>query len=65
MTDIPKLAALTVAAALLAVTTGPVQASGQQPIYQACLAKAKTAADPKSARDQCVWDHWARMAEYG
>ena len=65
MTDIRKLAALTMAAALLTITAGAVQASGQQPIYQDCLAKAKTAADPKSARDQCVWDHWARMAEYG
>jgi len=65
MTSIRKLTGVALAAANLAVATAPAQASGQQPIYQACLAKAKTAADPKLARDQCVWDHWDRMAEYG
>jgi len=65
MTSIRKLSGVALAAAILAVTTAPAQASGQQPIYQACLAKAKSAADPKLARDQCVWDHWDRMAEAG
>lgn len=65
MTSIQKLTGIAMATALLAVTAAPVQASGQQPIYQACLKEAATAPDPKAARDQCVWDHWERMAEYG
>lgn len=65
MTTIRKLTGAALAAAMLAVATAPAQASGQQPIYQACLAKAKTAENPKLAKDQCVWDHWDRMAEYG
>lgn len=65
MTSIHKLTGVAMAAAMLVVATAPAQASGQQPIFQACLAEAKTAADPKLAKDQCVWDHWDRMAEYG
>ena len=65
MTRFRKLSAVAAAAALLALANLPAQASGQQPIYQACLAKAKTASDPTEARNQCVWDHWDRMAEYG
>ncbi len=69
MTGIKKLTGVAptvaMAVAMLAVISAPAQASGQQPIYQACLAKARTADDPKLAKDQCVWDHWERMAEYG
>ena len=65
MTSIRKLTGVTMAAGMLAVAAAPAQASGQQPIYQACLAKAKAAENPKLAKDQCVWDHWDRMAEYG
>lgn len=65
MTALRNITGVAMAAAMLAVATGPAHASGQQPIYQACLAKAKTAMDPKLAKDQCVWDHWDRMAEYG
>ena len=65
MTSLRKIVGAAMAAGLLATTAVPVHASGQQPIYQACLAEAKTAKDPKEARDQCVWDHWERMAEYG
>jgi len=49
----------------LSVAVAPVEASGQLPIYEACLAKAETASDKKTARDQCVWNHWDLMAEYG
>jgi hypothetical protein len=60
-----KVAGIVMTAAVLASAVAPAQASGQLPIYKACLAKAKTAQDPKAARDQCVWDHWEMMAEYG
>jgi hypothetical protein len=59
-----KIAAAALSAALLATTMAPAQASGQLPIFKACLAEAEKAADPKAAKDQCVWDHWDLMAEY-
>lgn len=65
MTSMRTLAGVAAATALLAATTPAALASGQQPIYQACLSAAKTAKDPEAARNQCVWDHWERMAEYG
>ena len=65
MKNTTKLAAAAMAAAVLATAVAPAQASGQLPIFRACLAQAETAADPKAARDQCVWDHWDLMAEYG
>lgn len=65
MTTLSKIAGGATMAALLLAAGAPAHASGQQPIYQACLAKAKSAANPEQARNQCVWDHWARMAEYG
>ncbi len=60
-----KFAAIVMTTAVLATAVAPVQASGQLPIFKACLAKAEQAPDPKIARDQCVWDHWDLMAEYG
>jgi len=60
-----KIAAAALTAALLATTMAPVQASGQLPIFKACLTEAEKAADPKAAKDQCVWEHWDLMAEYG
>ncbi len=60
-----NIAAAAMTAALLAATTAPAQASGQLPIFKACLAEAEKAPDPKIAKDQCVWDHWDLMAEYG
>lgn len=59
-----NVAAIVMTGAILAVAIAPVQASGQLPIFKACLVKAETAQDPKAARDQCVWDHWDLMAEY-
>ena len=59
-----KIAAAALTAAILATTMAPAQASGQLPIFKACLAEAEKAADPKAAKDQCVWDHWDLMAEY-
>lgn len=64
MTNLGKLAALAFASTALALAAGGAAASGQQPIYQACLAKAKEAKDPVEARNQCVWEHWDRMSEY-
>jgi hypothetical protein len=59
-----KAAGIAMTAAVLAGAMGSAQASGQLPIFKACLAKAETAPDPKSARDQCVWHHWDLMSEY-
>ena len=50
---------------LLGAAAMPVQASGQLPILKACLAEAEKAPDPKAARNQCIWNHWELMAEYG
>lgn len=58
-----KIAAIVMTTAVLAAA--PAQASGQLPIFKACLAKAEKAPDPRAARNQCVWDHWVLMAEYG
>jgi hypothetical protein len=60
-----KFAAIVMATAVLATAVVPARASGQLPIFKACLAQAEKASDPKAARDQCVWDHWDLMAEYG
>jgi hypothetical protein len=60
-----KFAAVLMTTAVLATAVTPAAASGQLPIFKACLAEAEKAADPKVARDQCVWDHWDLMAEYG
>ena len=60
-----NIAAVAITAALLAATTAPAHASGQLPIFKACLAEAEKAPDPKIAKDQCVWDHWDLMSEYG
>lgn len=65
MKNTTKVSAILMTAAVLATAVAPVQASGQLPIYKACLAKAETASDRKAATDQCVWDHWDLMAEYG
>ena len=65
MTNSMKIAAVAMTAALLATTIAPAQASGQLPIFKACLAEAEKASDPKAAKDRCVWDHWDLMAEYG
>jgi hypothetical protein len=65
MKNTMKVAGLVMTAAILAAAVAPAHASGQLPIFKACLAKAETAPDPKAARDQCVWDHWDLMAEYG
>ncbi len=65
MKNATKLAAVAMTAAILTAAVAPAQASGQLPIFRACLAQAETAADPKAAKDQCVWDHWDLMAEYG
>ena len=58
-------AAIVMTTAVLATAVAPARASGQLPIFKACLAQAEKASDPKAARDQCVWDHWDLMAEYG
>jgi len=60
-----KIAAIVMTTAVLASTVTPARASGQLPIFKACLAKAEKAADQKAAMDQCVWDHWDLMSEYG
>ena len=60
-----RIAAIVVTAAVLATAGAPARASGQLPIFKACLAKAEKAPDPETARNQCVWDHWDLMAEYG
>ena len=59
-----KIAGIVMTAAVIAGVAAPVQASGQLPIFKACLAKAETAPDPKTAKDQCVWEHWDLMSEY-
>ena len=59
-----KTAFIALTAAFLGATTIPAEASGQLPILKACLAEADKAADPKAARDQCIWNHWELMAEY-
>ena len=58
-----KFAGVLMTAALLAGAFAPARASGELPIFKACLAKAETAQDPKLARDQCFWEHWDLMAE--
>lgn len=65
MKDVIKVAGIIMTTAVLAVAVAPAQASGELPIFKACLAEAKTAPDPTEARNQCVWDHWSLMAEYG
>ena len=59
-----KTAGFVLAAALLAGGFTHAGASGQLPIFKACLAKAEQAADPTEARNQCYWNHWELMAEY-
>lgn len=59
-----KIAAMAMTAALLTTAFAPAQASGQLPIFKACLAEAEKAPDRKSAIDQCTWEHWEMMAEY-
>jgi hypothetical protein len=65
MKNVLKAAGIAMTTAILATAVAPAQASGELPIFKACLAKAETAKDPKEARDQCVWEHWDLMAEYG
>ncbi len=60
-----KIAAVVITATVLASAVTPARASGQLPIFKACMAEAEKAADQKAARDQCVWDHWELMSEYG
>jgi hypothetical protein len=60
-----KIAAVVMATAVLATTVTPARASGQLPIFKACLVEAEKAVDQKAARDQCVWNHWDLMSEYG
>jgi hypothetical protein len=60
-----KIATIVMTTAVLASTVTPARASGQLPIFKACLAKAGKAADQKAARDQCVWEHWDLMSEFG
>ena len=60
-----KVAGILMTTALLTGVFAPAQASGELPIFKACLAKAETASDKKTAIDQCVWNHWDLMAEYG
>ena len=65
MKNTVKVAAIAMTVAILATAVTPAQASGQLPIYKACLAMAEKAQDPKAARNECTWDHWERMAEAG
>ena len=65
MTLSMRIAAIVVTTAVLATAGAPARASGQLPIFKACLAEAEKAPDPEAARNQCVWDHWDRMSEYG
>jgi hypothetical protein len=65
MKNTMKFAAIVMTTAVLATAVAPARASGQLPIFKACLAAAEKALDPKAAKDQCVWDHWDLMAEYG
>lgn len=60
-----KILAVAMAATTLVAAFSPAQASGQLPIFKACLAKAEKAPDPEAARNQCTWEHWNLMAEYG
>jgi hypothetical protein len=60
-----KIAAVVSTAAVLAAAVAPAQASGQLPIFKACLAKAEKAPDPEAARNACYWNHNDLMAEYG
>lgn len=65
MKSATKVSAILMTAAALTMAMAPAQASGELPVYKACLAKAETASDRKSAEDQCMWDHWEMMGEYG
>jgi hypothetical protein len=65
MKNSTKIAAIVMTAALLATAALPAQASGQLPILKACLAAAEKAPNPSAARNQCIWNHWELMAEYG
>jgi hypothetical protein len=58
-----RVAGIVMTTAMLATAVTAAQASGELPIFKACLAKAETAKDPKAAKDQCVWEHWELMAE--
>ena len=60
-----RIVTIVMTAAILATAVVPAQASGQLPIFKACLAEAKKASDPEAAKNQCMWDHWDLMAEYG
>lgn len=64
MKNAMKVAGIVMTAAVFASAMGPARASGQLPIFKACLAKAETAPDPKAARNQCFWGHWDLMSEY-
>ncbi len=64
MTNAMKMAGIVMTAAVLAAAVTPAQASGALPIYKACLAKAEKAPNPMAAKNQCVWDHWDRMAGF-
>ena len=65
MKNTMKFATIALTATVLASAATPAAASGQLPIFKACLAQAEKASDPTAARNQCVWNHWDLMAEYG
>lgn len=60
-----KTAGIILTAALLAGGFTHASASGQLPIFKACLAEAAKASNPEEATNQCYWNHWELMAEYG
>jgi hypothetical protein len=53
------------AAAVLMVTGAPALASGELPILRECLSRVDQAREPSLARNQCLWEHYERMASYG
>ena len=60
-----RIAAIALTATVLGAGMSQTRASGQLPILKECLARAEKAPDPRAARDQCMWQHWDLMAEYG
>ena len=60
-----KISGLILTTALLAGGFTHASASGELPIFEACLAKVPEAANPEQARDQCFWNHWDLMASAG
>lgn len=57
-----KISGIILTTALLAGGFTHASASGELPIFKACLAKVSDAPNPEEARNQCFWNHWELMA---